>query len=648
MVIGKKAWLRYLMLINVALSIWYLIVFLEARGIWFYIVSLSLIISIVFLVLTFIPFKAKIQLPKVILPKSVAWTIAVILALLAAILPFTTPFQIFLHHSGRLLFMVWMTGLGSLLVNHGYPDTSPANAFMFLSLIAGVVYKIGSFLPEIQAVPFSLGWSEGSRYYNASIFFAQRLYGQKIPLPVLHPSRYLLQSIPFIFGSQNILIHRLWQVLLWIVLTALGSLVLARRFKFGSRFNKLALILWFFLYFFQGAVYYHLMVCVILVLLGYHPKKPIRTLVFVVLASVWAGLSRVNWLPLPALLAATLYLLETPVGSMKWFRYFRDPFIWCLAGGATALLTNRLYTLYSGNDPALFTSSFSSGLLWSRLLPNSTYSMGILIGILVVCLPLAVLVVQKIVKTGFKAYWQSVRSLGLCLILFVFLLGGIIVSVKIGGGGDLHNMDAFLVIWIVVALSIIFDHYILESPQNAQHFKLNNAFVILSTMIPVIFSMQATTSWKFISPATQEKDVKLIQSALDVLQDQPGEVLFISERQLLALNKVEGIRLYPEYEKVFLMEMAMSNNQPYLQEFYSLLSQHTFSAILMDPLSTNMQDPSMSFWAENNEWVNRVILPILEDYEPVYTLQNGNVNLLIPRGQSELYNDLINLKSAVQ
>jgi len=74
---------------------------------------------------------------------------------------------------------------------------------------------------------------------------------------------------------------------------------------------------------FQGAVYYHLMVCVVLVLLGYKKDKPLRTLIFVLLASVWAGISRVNWMPVPGLLAVALYLLDTPFdgknGSNTWF-----------------------------------------------------------------------------------------------------------------------------------------------------------------------------------------------------------------------------------------------------------------------------------------------------------------------------------------
>jgi len=43
-------------------------------------------------------------------------------------------------------------------------------------------------------------------------------------------------------------------------------------------------------FFFQGAVYYHLMVCVVLGFAGLQKDKPLRTLIFVLLASVWAGI----------------------------------------------------------------------------------------------------------------------------------------------------------------------------------------------------------------------------------------------------------------------------------------------------------------------------------------------------------------------
>src|SRR5688572_16916014 len=40
-----------------------------------------------------------------------------------------------------------------------------------------------------------------------------------------------------------------------------------------------------------------------------------------------------------------------------------------------------------------------------------------------------------------------------------------------------------------------------------------------------------------------------------------GEVLFISQRQLLTFGEIEGVDLVPENELVFLMEMAMSNKE---------------------------------------------------------------------------------------
>ena len=40
----------------------------------------------------------------------------------------------------------------------------------------------------------------------------------------------------------------------------------------------------------------------------------------------------------------------------------------------------------------------------------------------------------------------------LLLILLIFFAGGIVVSVKIGGGSNLHNMDAFLVFLLVAAV----------------------------------------------------------------------------------------------------------------------------------------------------------------------------------------------------
>jgi hypothetical protein len=45
---------------------------------------------------------------------------------------------------------------------------------------------------------------------------------------------------------------------------------------------------------------------------------------------------------------------------------------------------------------------------------------------------------------------HTIRQLGLAAILSVLFLGGIIVSTKIGGGSNLHNLDAYLVVlWVI-------------------------------------------------------------------------------------------------------------------------------------------------------------------------------------------------------
>lgn len=631
-------------LINIALSTWYLFEFQQARGIWFLLVSLSLVLSIMVIPLSYLASRFKIDRLKVLLPTPFACFTAVILALLAALLPFITPWQIFLHQSGRLLFTLWVCGFGAFLVSQTNKEHPLPISFLFLLLIAGAAYRIGVFIPDIQSVPFSLGWSEASRYYNASLFFDRQLYGMHLPLPVLHPSRYLLQSLPFLFVPGSILFHRLWQVLLWVGMTFLGSFALTRRFRLSDRFPELALTLWLFLFFFQGAVYFHLMICVILVLLGFNTQKPLRTLLFVVLASVWAGLSRLNWYPVPALLAVSLYLIEQPVGHKRWYLYLKYPILWSVLGGLAAFLTNQLYMRLSGNDPSQFTSSLSSLMIWSRLLPNASYPLGILFGLFIVSLPLVVAVLMVIRANGFHYYWQWIRSLGLMAILFVFLVGGIFVSVKVGGGGDLHNMDAFLVFLVVIALHVLLGHYTCEMHQTQLKNTLPKLILLLLVLVPVFFAFEPQSRWGFMDANKQQPKVELIQAAIDMASKENSDVLFISEKQLLTFNYIKGVRLDPDYEKVMLMEMVMSNNQTYLAQFLEKLESHTYAVIVTDSVQTHKFDDADAFGIENNLWVDKVTIPLLENYTQVFALNEGEVNVLVPNGQEQLLRQLKRLQ----
>jgi len=633
---GLKSFLKSSVVLLGVLSAGYLIENIQFRGRSFMAVAVLLIVLFVYGIWLFGFRQSMEKYEPIGVPVWLVWLgIGVFVGVLLA-LCFTQSFQLIDSALGRLLLSCTLATAGAALLSLTQQQRSPYLNFAMILVGFGALYRLGVFIPQIQATPFSLGWSEGSRYYNASLFLSESIYGEQLPLPVLHPSRYLMQAVPFFLGIRSILVHRLWQVLLWIGMTAWGAVLLAKRFR-----GKLALPFWLLiialaLFFFQGAVYFHLMVCVILVLMGYQKGKPWRTLLFVLLASVWAGISRVNWMPVPGLLAAALYLLDEPLDGKPWLKYVSFPVLWAVAGVGMAWLSQQVYIRLSGNDPALFGSAFSSELLWSRLWPNATFSLGIIFAILLVCLP-GFILLWETWHNGSKPQVHWLRWLGLAAILLAFLGGGILVSLKIGGGGDLHNLDAFLVFWALIAGSLITGAYTSEQTQPAvSPLKIESFGWILAMVVPMFFVVMQGAHWGFISREAQMPEVQQMQAVLDLLKDQTGEVLFIADRQLVTFGEIEGIRMEPDYEKVFLMEMAMGNNKPYLQGFYQQISSHAYKAIITDTLYTGKQGQTHAFGDENDTWVIKVLIPMLEEYEPAADWQNGGVNLLIPKGQPEL------------
>jgi hypothetical protein len=314
--------------------------------------------------------------------------------------------QLFNSHAVRLGFTGVLAILATPFTYGVFRKLNGIEAAILTLLFLGVLYQVAFFYPAVSNSPFTLSWSEGSRYYYASLFYARDLYGLDLPWPFLHPSRYLLMSMPHIIEGLPIWTHRLWQVMLWIGLSGMAAWMLVRRLKFPTSTLSWMAGLWGFLFFFQGPVYYHLLVCVILVLAGFNPQHYWRSLAIVVLASAWAGISRVNWFPLPAFLAIGLYLLETPMTTGGgWWRYLRKPISWAAAGGITALAAQAMYIFISRQpDPGAFGSSFTSDLLWYRLLPSPTYEPGILPMIALISLPLVAYILLNTPRTRFHPF----------------------------------------------------------------------------------------------------------------------------------------------------------------------------------------------------------------------------------------------------
>ncbi len=502
----------------------------------------------------------------------------------------------------------------------GYPLR---DAFAFLVLFQGLTYHLYGSLTVVSVYPFSIGYSEASRHYYASMFHAESLYGVKLPYPFLHPTRYMLLSLPFWIPGLPLWAHRLWQSVLWVALTGASALLLARRGGFkGWAFFFLAA--WAYVYYLQGAVYYHLQVCVILVLAGFSSERFWRSLLFVALASFWAGMSRVNWFPVPAMLAIALYLLENEINGRGW-KYWLPPFVYGVSGLALALAGQFFYIAVSGNaDLRSFGSSFTSDLLWNRLLPNEIFS-GVLPGIALVTAPLLASLYQNL--RGNAAQIHPLRQLALLGLILVLFLGGLVVSVKIGGGGDLHNMDAYLVLLALIAVYFFAGRVKTEAGGMFAGGRVSPWVVAAALLIPMIYALPRLSSFFRYDSAAARQDVQTLQTYAERAE---GEVLFLTERQLFTFGELKNLRLIPEYEQIELMEMAMSGNRPYLEKFYADLNRKRFAVIIAEEQKF-VQQKSGAFKEENNAWVKYVGAPLLCAYKPIETLKTANIQVFVPR-----------------
>ena len=446
------------------------------------------------------------------------------------------------------------------------------------------------------------------------------------------PTRYFLQALPFVVDGLPIWMHRLWQVLLWLGITLVTGILFVRRLRPGSRFLGALVVMWFFLYLLQGAVYYHLQIMIWIILLGVLPRHPWRSLAAVLVASAWAGMSRVNWFPMPAMLAIALYLLEEPAnGYRNIWSYMLKPALWLALGMLTAIASQSLYIYLSGNANNLsaFGSSFTSDLIWERLWANPTYPLGVVPGILIVSAPMIAFVIHAL--RGRLSAWHPIRLVGLGGMLVVLFAGGLVVSVKIGGGGDLHNMDAYLILLGIIGGYLFLNRPVLEKP--AVSYEPSLLLSYFSLVVPVGFAILSVATPKPVDFTHVAQDVQTIQAAVTQAVSDGEEVLFINQRHLLSDKTITGVPLVPEYELVTLNEMAMSKNEPYLERFYSDLRGHRFGVIVASAQFTDFQPSDYPFAAENNAWALRIARPLMCEYQ-VDVILSGGIAIMVPREES--------------
>jgi hypothetical protein len=224
------------------------------------------------------------------------------------------------------------------------------------------------------------------------------------------------------------------------------------------------------------------------------------------------------------------------------------------------------------------------------------------------------------------------RYAGLAAVLLILLVGGLIVSIKIGGGGDLHNMDAYMVALGLVAAYFLIQRVGTEAAASPAFEAVTWPWIALMLVVPVGFSLSRILPPIRYDPAQAAKDLSALRQTVQSYS-KSGEVLFIYERHLLTFGMIPDVPMVQDYEVIPLMEMAISDNQSYLHRFQEDLKNHRFVAIVAR--KQNLDTASGDFAEESDRWNLLVAVPLLCEYRPVLTLQSSNLQVFIPRAVPE-------------
>lgn len=502
-------------------------------------------------------------------------------------------------------------------------------ALIAVMLCQSTFHLLLLYWPRVTTYPFALGWSETSRFYYPSLFVSEKVYGREYPWPILHPTLHLLLTPPYFFDA-SLWVHRAWRTGINYLLVGAVVPVLLTRLSIPGRATRWLVGLWMFLFLFVGPVYFHLTLPVIIVLLGFSNQNDRRTWIAVLLASVWCGWSRVNWYPMPGMIAAVLYLMEVPYRGKNLWSYLLKPALWFLVGTLIAFISQRIYIALSGvPDTSVFYTSLTSDLLWYRLWPNSSFFLGIIPAALILSLP--IWIVMYIVIRRRRVDWHPLRLFLIFAALLVLFLGGLVVSLKIGGGANVHNMDAYLSLLLIVFAYLIFARYRPETGVAAQPVALHWLVIVLLLINPIWSFIQFGIGFGNYDETRTRSVMTSLQEYLNSANAQGGEILFITQRHLISMHMLRGVTLVPEYEREDLMEIAMANNVQALERFRKDMEDQRFALILVDPLNYNILSRRRGFAEENNVWVTRIMKHILCNYREEAIFPADDIALYVPQ-----------------
>lgn len=512
-------------------------------------------------------------------------------------------------------------------------------------VLLGSVFTLANALQTVVSYPLTLSWSEGNRLWDYSVLYGRQLYdypaGQTIPA-YIDRGRQSLWGLPWLFGNVSILTARLWSAFLFTIPYAILGWFVFKPQK-GRLGLWLLLGLWTMLFLAQGPIYTPLVLAAILVAAS--RRTPLWLGVFLVgMAGYYANFSRYTWIFAPAMWAGMLAFIETnPVGVKKdwqrWGRAIGLGLSGVLGGYVLPQAVSAIQATLAGvkPEPGLLSPEGISGavsrqpLLWERLWPNPTFGPGIVLGLLMAAGPLvALILLYGLRKRWLLNLWQKLVIWG---VLLAFLVVGLIVSVKIGGGGNLHNMDMLLIGLLFIA-GLAWEAGLGDWVKSINLQAWWRTVLMLGVvLIPASQGMMTAALLDIPPQEKMEEALQAIQTYTNREKDN-GDVLFIDQRQLLTFGYVTDLPLVADYEKKYMMDQAMAENMDYFSVFYKDLAAHRFSVIVVEPLWIMYQGGTYQFGNENDAWVRFVSVPVLCYYQPAETFMDAGVQILIPKEKS--------------
>ena len=510
-------------------------------------------------------------------------------------------------------------------------STSRLERMLTGALVTGSVFGFLMHLVLVTDYPFKLGWSEGNRLWDYSLYFGRDRYlieGEFEYPTYLTLGRHGLWGLPYLIPGVTIAVVRLWDAILWTVPNVLFGLALFTRGRHGvSRRVQFGLALWVFLFLSQGPIYTPLVLSALMLAVGYDRQHPWRTALATAVACFYAGISRWTWLMAPALWAATWALIEGSQEHSLWRRLLR-PGLLAGSGLAGALASYACMTLAFPRPDPVYATALSQPLLWYRLLPSATNPLGVVPALILAVGPLLGLVALGIARRALR--WDGLSLLGLGGVLAAFLGVGLVASVKIGGGSNLHNLDMFLVGLVFVVAIALSQRKPIETRSLAHAPALVQALLVLAVIVPGWFVLRQGGPLHLPSRDAAQAALEMMRPAVQAAAAE-GEVLFLDQRQLLTFGEMPGVPLVLDYELKDMANQAMSANTAFFEGFYQDLRNHRFALIVTEPVPTQWRGRGHAFGEEDDAQLRYFYRQLDEYYQPAVRLDEVGVWLLEPR-----------------